>query len=66
MVPKDLWRSDHRRDWKLTPLSEVQTEGTPKWETQPAKKASQQDLAVALTMGTASTKRLVLSIIVSK
>ena len=53
MVPNDSWRSAQSLDWKVTPLSGRQVEGTPKYWTQPSRNARQASDDVAVTMGTA-------------
>ncbi len=48
------------------PLSEVSDEGTPKWVTQPEKRASAQLLAEVDLNGIASAQRVDLSTIVNR
>ena len=66
MAPKFSLMSCHRRDWNVFPLSETMDKGSPKWATQPSKKAAQTLAAVASGIGRAVRYLVVLSTTVSK
>ena len=60
-----LQRPDHGADVNLAPLSDVMVAGTPNRDTQPAKKALAQSVAVMDERGMASGHLEVCSIIVN-
>ena len=66
IVPSWSWMSCQSRDVNVWALSQVMTDGMPKFLTQPSMKALQQDAASAFCKGIASTQRLVLHTMVNR